>query len=482
MDNVIEQFDATPGTNLLDVLGNSGYSLQAAIADIIDNSISAKSKNIYITFSLDGPNSYISIVDDGIGMNLKKLKEASTIAYKNVNEERKASDLGRFSTGINSASASVCSKLTIQSKVLREKNYNTILIDYARMKEEKKWICKVIDSSQNYLNKKSGTAIVWSNLKDIALAQNDKDFYKKISVVEKHVAHVFNDYIKNGINIWINNNLVKGWDPFFQSNLKTTKITEEKYEYHGSVISFQVFILPPFNNLNQDDQAYMKGYGLSEQQGFYIYRKNRLIKEGSWLDIEDLSISNKYDYARIRVDIENSVDKYFKPNFLKNEIAIPDDLISVFKRIALNARSESRKNYNYMKAPSIARNTKSNKNITVWNTKNTSDGLLLSINEKHPSVHSLCKNMSDKDRKRLFKLISNSIPIGEISRSGMSPKQNSVLNLDEEIKEMYELLKSDGLSDIEIMKKMSSCEPFCSSDESISKIIDFFEEKGMFKS
>ncbi len=477
MYEVIEQFDATPNTNLLDVLGSSGYSLQSAIADIVDNSIAANAKNIFIKFEYHDSDSWIAIVDDGHGMNLQKLKEASTIAFKSVDEERKLTDLGRFSTGINSASASMCSTLIIQSKTKKDKELNTVLIDYYQMKEDKQWNCKVISINDKYVSTSSGTALIWKHLKDISLAKNQKDFYNKFAIVEKHLSHVFNDYISAGINIWLNDYKIKGWDPFFRSNIKTTKTSEEKCVYKGSIIKFSTYILPPINNLSSNDQKEMKGYGLDEQQGFYIYRKNRLIKEGSWLGIEDLSISDKYAYARIRVDIENTVDKYFRPNFLKNEIYIPDDLIEKFKHVAVNARNESRKNYNYMKQPSIVKAAKTNNKIPVWNYKKSSDGLLLSINDKHPIVESLCSEMREKDKRKLFKLLSNNLPIGEISRTGLSGKKESNINIDEEINDLYELLKEQGLTMEEIKKRMASCEPYCSLY--LDNIIEFFNEKGM---
>ena len=279
----------------------------------------------------------------------------------------------------------------------------------------------------------------------------------------------------------INNdeNVVKGWDPFYIKNTKTTLIYDETTEYHGSMVKVKIYILPPFNNLSDNEQAYMKGYGLSDQQGFYIYRKNRLIKEGGWLGIEDLAISNKYDYARIRVDIDTTLDKYFEPNFLKNEIFIPDDLKDFFKKIAIKARNESRKSFNYMKAPSIIKSIKTENKIPVWNCKNSSDGLIISINEEHPIIKSLVSDLKDADKRRLFKLLSKNIPVGEIARSGVSKKQNSYSDIGKEMNDMYEKLKGDGLTDKEIMKKMTTCEPFCLSDDYISSLIEFFESKGV---
>lgn len=476
---IIDSYDATPNTNLLDVLANSGYSIQSAIADIIDNSITAKAKNIWINMNYDDANPSICIIDDGYGMGLEDLKKASIIAFQNMQEERAENDLGRFSTGINSASASMCDQLLIQSKSSNDSKPSSILIDFSKMKFDG-WICDVVETDEEYVKTESGTAIVWNNLKPYVRGETKRVFFDKIEAVERHISHVFCDYIDLGINFYINNNhLIKKRDPFFLKNLKTTLIFDETQPYHEASIRTRIYILPPYNNLSEDDKAYMRGNGLGEQQGFYIFRNNRLIKEGGWLGINGLSISNKCDYARIRVDINNKLDKYFKPNFLKNEILIPDDIKDYFKKVADKARKESHKSFNYMKAPTILRTIKKENQIPVWNCKHSKDGIVINVNTEHPIIKSLVSNMSKQDKNRLFKLLSKNIPIGEIYRSGVSKKQNSYSDMEKEMEDMFTRLKEDGLSNEKIMKKMSSCEPFCLNDDYISKLIEFFERKGV---
>lgn len=477
--HIIDSFITTPNTNLLDVLGHSGYTLQSAIADIIDNSISAKAKNIWIYMNYAESDSSITIVDDGIGMELDKLKQACIIAFKNILDERTKDDLGRFSTGINSASASMCNQLIIQSKTSKNINSNTIMLDYKKMKTDG-WKCNIVEVNENYLKSSSGTAIVWRNLKQVANANSKEEFFNKIEIVENHISHVFNDYLDKEIQIHINNDqyIVPGWNPFFIQHTKTALIYDEQKEYHNSKIGIKIYILPPYNNLDDNEQAYMRGNGLSDQQGFYIYRNKRLIKEGGWLDINDLSISNKYDYARIRVDIESILDRYFNPNFLKNEIFIPDDLRDYFKQVAIKARQESHKNFNYMKAPTIMKGIKKEKQIPVWNYKHSNDGIVISVNDDHPIIKSLVSDMKKSDKTRLFKLLSKNIPIGEITRSGVSQKQNTYVSMVQEMEDMYNRLKEDKLTNDEIQKKMSSCEPFC-LEENISSLIEYFLNKGV---
>src|SRR5439155_10043947 len=53
-----------------------GYSLEAAIADLIDNSISAGALNVWIDINWAGPASSVVCLDDGRGLDAQELKEA----------------------------------------------------------------------------------------------------------------------------------------------------------------------------------------------------------------------------------------------------------------------------------------------------------------------------------------------------------------------------------------------------------------------
>ena len=59
-----------------------GYNLDSAIADIVDNSIAAGSKNVDISFfPIDG--AFISILDNGHGMDSNALNSAMQYGSKN---------------------------------------------------------------------------------------------------------------------------------------------------------------------------------------------------------------------------------------------------------------------------------------------------------------------------------------------------------------------------------------------------------------
>jgi hypothetical protein len=62
-----EEYDlAEPRASaMIESLRAFGYNIQTAIADLIDNSISAGAKNVWLTFFWNGSDSYVSIRDDG---------------------------------------------------------------------------------------------------------------------------------------------------------------------------------------------------------------------------------------------------------------------------------------------------------------------------------------------------------------------------------------------------------------------------------
>lgn len=62
--------------SLIESLRAFGYDLKTALADLIDNSITARAKSIWIDFHWNGPDSCISVTDDGRGMSAPELLEA----------------------------------------------------------------------------------------------------------------------------------------------------------------------------------------------------------------------------------------------------------------------------------------------------------------------------------------------------------------------------------------------------------------------
>lgn len=480
MYELIEEIDVTPSTNILDVLGNSGYTLETAIADIIDNSITAKSKNIKVTFDFLSDNPKLLIIDDGYGMTLDKLKEAAVPAKKSQKDKRDDDDLGRYSLGLKSASKSFCGKLTIFSKA-KGHNSNCITIDFDQITATKKWVAYVVNNKEysSYVKDK-GTVVIWENLKFLPNADDAEVFrnevYDKMASVETHIAHVFSDFILNNkIKFYINGNLIEGWDPF-ATNFDNTKITYEfEKEYKNELIKFKTYIIPLIDSLDEKDRIRITGYGLQNQQGFYIYRNNRIISEGGWLDLKDFQYDNKANYCRIRVDIPSALDKEFQTNFIKSSISIPIDLVKEFKNVAKNARRESLHNYNYTKNPRIRQPRIKGQEIPIWFVKNTAKGISLQINTEHPLISDLSKDIGPRKFNRIISMLTKTIPVAKIQNSVGTQAELEQDYIEQLMKETYEHLKQEGKTKKEIEETMSRTEPF---NKYFSILLEFLSKVG----
>ena len=108
----MSRIDLNPSAGVvIESLRSIGYTLETAIADIIDNSISAGAGKIQIMHRwLDGGESWVAIADDGMGMSELELHEAMKLGGHISNTE---DSLGRFGFGLKTASISQCRRLTV---------------------------------------------------------------------------------------------------------------------------------------------------------------------------------------------------------------------------------------------------------------------------------------------------------------------------------------------------------------------------------
>ena len=162
-----------PVKNTLYALRNVGYSHAMAVADIIDNSISALATKIDIFSEPYKENSYICFLDNGRGMTFEKLDNAMEFGSNREDVPDSDIELGRYGMGLKSASISQCKKLTVVSKVYDEINAMEFDIDIAISKES---LCLSILSKEeinkiphinDLLNYETGTLVVWQKFDTI---------------------------------------------------------------------------------------------------------------------------------------------------------------------------------------------------------------------------------------------------------------------------------------------------------------------------
>ena len=114
-EDTIGELAEPQAASLIQSLRAFGYDLPTAIADLVDNSISAGAKNVWLTFHWRGVQSYFAIADDGRGMAEAALINAMRPGSRNPQEIRDTTDLGRFGLGMKTASFSQCRRLTVST-------------------------------------------------------------------------------------------------------------------------------------------------------------------------------------------------------------------------------------------------------------------------------------------------------------------------------------------------------------------------------
>lgn len=452
-----------------DILMNSmrsiGYSFKTALADIVDNSISAGARQIDVFYPIGGNEElFISILDDGEGMNDEELFNA--MKYGSPRDGYGVNDLGRFGLGLKSASLSQCKVLTVASK--KDGIISCYQWDLDEVAATKKWNCKQLDNSEINLvpninelkQSQKGTIVIWQNF-DVAYKKSDgfvsTYLSEQLDTASDHLRLVFQRFINNGLKIRINGHILDAIDPFLEKHPKTDIKTPSSFRVIKSdpttEITVQSYILPHQNDLNNEDIEKLGGMDeLREGQGFYVYRNNRLIIYGTWFRLSSQNLSSElYKYGRIKVDIPNSLDDMWEIDVKKQNAVIPKQILNLLKKkVADVKRSSTRK---VEKRTKLTYGEDPNK---IWNkglSRNEKDHYY--INPNSTFVLNFLNQFEDKDRSKILRfieVISSSLPFDDIYNSICNKKNETQLS-----EEQLDTLVMVGVSMFEQIRQIRQC-------------------------
>ncbi|MEI8646623.1 ATP-binding protein [Pseudoalteromonas sp. Hal056] len=112
-----DRIKATPVPDfLIKSISEQGYSLEAAIADLIDNSVTANSSVIQVLVDTEIEPFQLFLADNGDGMSADELVNNMQFPSSNPEGVRSLEDLGRFGLGMKAASFSQTRKFTVISR------------------------------------------------------------------------------------------------------------------------------------------------------------------------------------------------------------------------------------------------------------------------------------------------------------------------------------------------------------------------------
>ena len=401
-----------------------GYDLSTAIADLIDNSITAGANNIHVDYDWNDGNPWILITDDGKGMNESELKKAMKPGSQSPEDERDAGDLGRFGLGLKTASWSQSRKMTVLSKKNQKFNDRCWNIDHIIKTDEWELIIGVDESTEKKLmtrlsNFDSGTSVLWENLDRLIgdMSEQDGDSMKKIfqekmtKDVLHHLQMVFHRYLsgRDSKRIFLGNFSCEPWDPFMTYHESTEEIVTEKFS--DSRISITPYILPHPSKMSEQEREDAQGpRGWSLQQGFYVYRHKRMIICGGYLDL-DLKTFDHHRLCRIKVDITNDLDHEWRVDVKKETASPPMRYRNDLLRIAKNTRERSGKRYKAratmvgVKGPRRAKDD-------VWSRKRIGEKYLYKVNRESPAIKFLQEQLgiSKSNLNALLHVIERTVP------------------------------------------------------------------------
>ncbi len=401
-----------------------GYSFSTAVADIIDNCITAEATevNVYSNSVIENP--YFCIIDNGYGMTCSELDNAMLLGSDRTNRREGPLELGRFGLGLKSASLSQCREFIVASKnngIMNAMSFDCDIIE----RENKMLLKQLSDEEINDLPEidhlkayASGTIVIWRKFDKIEnLAKSFEDTFRSaVAASKKHVELVFHRFYDR-IKIFYNNRRIERRDPFLLKSLGRTLVGRTStINVKEANIIVTPYTLPFSNTLTKEEKDLLGNpSSLSEEQGFYLYRNERLISWGSWMHMGVRSEFNKL--ARIQVDIPSSLDNVWMLDVKKSTAKIPD---KIKDRIRIAVEDSMGRSKRVTKFPGIKEQSLECK---IWNRINERDGnVRYEINRESPVLVTLSSSLEGLQRSLLetaLAQIEDFLPKYSIANDGM---------------------------------------------------------------
>jgi hypothetical protein len=486
---------APPASSLIESIRSIGYSFESAIADIIDNSISAKATLVDINLNVTKENDLsVDIIDNGIGMSPIKLREAMSLGGK-PGITRNKKDLGRFGLGLKTASFSQATILTVVSKTKDygltgiQWNLNNVIKnntwDANQLNQSECEKLVKITSLEKYDN---GTFVNWKDCDRLVQGLQDRSelsshINRQIEELKKKLSLTFHKYLeKSKFNITVNEFILKPMDPFALKggeNLAHSQMlfSEEKY-IDGSKIKITGYLLPHISRMGGIDRE--KQISLNAEhtasQGLYLYRLDRLISYGGWQKIIRSTEANKL--ARLEICFDNEADHLWQLDIKKSTATLP---IALRSRIQDLIRGVShRSNAVFMRRVRMKKTNPS----SVWERiyDKSTNTVTYHIDREHPIIEKLCnENGGNEDLlEDLLIFIENTLPVDFISNdivAGEGFVARSNQEIFDQISGLSEIVSNAGLNYEVFKQTIIGCGMYKLNPHELDFIIEKFKDK-----
>lgn len=483
---------------LMGSMRSMGYTFQAAIADIVDNSISASADSVRVLFPVSALDKMVvGILDNGTGMSKDFLFEAMRYGSSSSESIREVCDLGRFGLGLKAASLSQCRVLTVVS--IWNGTFSAFSWDYNYIQKRKQWSLlelskteiKTLPYYDLLYEQGKGTLVLWKDF-DVLSKSHDDQVYDALNslkdVVANHLSLIFHRFMiksRNKVTFYVNNQKLTPFDPFLESHPKTTCLKEKTIAIqdsygHEQHIRVKPFVLPYLSDMSNRDKKLIGGIEeMRTKQGFYVYRSERLIIWGSWFGMSRRNELTKN--ARIRVDIPNALDDIWSIDVKKQVAQIPKRIQNQLTKMVNEALGISVNKQTYR-----GRKENVDKNIDyIWDRIEGRDKTFFyKINRKNKLLKFLFSHLKEADIEYVNMLlteIEQNIPLQQIyidkSNNNVCYEEDPHRN-DDIFAVAVTMIDSANkivpLSIDQLIENLMKSEPFCQSSDLKEKLIKHF--------
>ena len=463
---------------LIESMRDIGYSLETALADIVDNSITAGSSNIKLFASINSASPQIAILDDGQGMDLDEILSAMRMGSQSPLEERAKTDLGRFGLGLKTASFSQCRHLTLVSR--KNGCVSAAIWDFKLVAETDKWLVEIPDNPEaipwaDRLGE-SGTLVLWENL-DRVVQDGSSDaiahFTKRVDDARSHLELVFHRFLTaepghRKIQMFLNERPLESFDPFHSNHPATDIGPVERIKVGAHEVTIQTFTLPHHKKVTPDEwERYAGPAGYVKNQGFYVYRQRRLIIHGTWFGLARQTELTKL--ARVRIDMPNGLDGDWKIDVKKASAQPPYQVRDRLRRIIETLGANSKRVFTRKGQKLLSDNR-----FPVWDRIQDKGEITYRINPDYPMVAEFASCLSEgvrADFLRVLEVAGSALPMDAFFADlGNSPNKvvgnvTSDESLHQALQAAVKQLKDGKVGLAEIKEMLQFVDPFRSNWE-----------------
>ncbi len=400
-----------PPVYFIKSISEQGYSLSTAVADLVDNSVTAGAKRVELLINTNVTPLRLFIADDGCGMTVEEITSNMRFPSADLDAPRAGNDLGRFGLGLKTGSFSQARKFTLVSSK-QGMLYEARTWDVEYLKKTKDWtlLIESDEATGNFLkdfytqsldfHSRSEvfvprTLIVWEDLYKLERLKKRSEINDELEELRSHLGLVFHRFLQSGkLEIRLNNSMIDAFDPFPVNAPGVQLIAENYWQSTDTFVRFQGIILPKRAAAEVKEGPTVwapHGRTLEETQGIFVYRNERLISYGGWLRTISKSVS--LQFGRIKIDITNANDSEFHLNVAKSSLKLPFGLKRAMSEMVAGVAAQAAKEFRERLASGIIRNTAAKSGLSLITRYSNAAGPVLGINHDFELIRELEKNL-----------------------------------------------------------------------------------------